>query len=306
MTTAALRVRRARFAIYGPPVVAIVGGALIAVGIVGLALNRETTTRDAVVGPSTVTLPRGNTHVVPSAGAFALLSADGALYTPADPELGQPTVTSKAGTVVGGATAVDGSVWLVTDRGQVIGVHAPVLGSMLLRPGDAPVVGMARRRERSWLPDRRPPTVTCTRSERPSAPASPASSSTAPVVGIAPAAHDGYWIALARRPRVRGQCARSRKHRADEARGAGRCDRGVARRAGLPTRDGRRARVRVRAPGAGQFRRSHLRVSGRRAGRGAERRVLARDRRRQRLRVRSARTRDPGAHNGRVVAIIPN
>ena len=202
MTANAIPVRRARIAIFGPFAAGMIGAALIAAGVAGLVIHRSSHVTRAVTSPATVSLPpatiglpRTMNQVVPTAGLFGLLTANGALSTPGDPELGQ-SKGAHAGTFVGAVTNFDGGVWLVTDRGQVIGVHAQVLGSLPQGANASPVVGIAPAayghgyrlltRDGHVHAFGAPKRIGVARFHPTSA-----------VVGIAPAAHDGYWVTLA-------------------------------------------------------------------------------------------------------------
>jgi hypothetical protein len=202
MTTNAIPVRRARIAIFGPFAAGVIGATLIAAGVAGLVIHRSSHATRAVTSPATVSLPpatfglpRTANQVVPTAGLFGLVTADGVLSMPGDPELGQLKGTH-AGTFVGAATNYDGGVWLVTDRGQVIGLHAPVLGSMPQRASTPPVVGIEPAANGHGY-------RLLTRDGRVHAFGAPKRLGvarfhpTSAVVGIAPAAHDGYWVVLA-------------------------------------------------------------------------------------------------------------
>lgn len=137
MTADALRLRRARRAIYGPPTLALVGVALAAAGVFGLA------THDRASGTSTAALvPPATVH---AAQSFVLVDARGRLYPGgfADRPTAVHAVVPKDATVVGAAVSPDGGHWLVTSDGRVIGVGTPSLGQYKIPPRSSPIVGIA-------------------------------------------------------------------------------------------------------------------------------------------------------------------
>ncbi len=205
MTIDAVGVRRTRIAIFGPAAAAVVGIAMIAMGIAGLTIGQwshGSVTNAAIAPPQptaplNIALPRGRTaHVVPSQGAFAVLTDTGTVYAPADPALGRLNMGAGAGTIVSAASSAGGGIWVVTDRGRVVGVHAPNLGSLQLRADASPVVGIAPARNGlGYRVVQRDGHVHAYGAPRLLGVAR--FHPTSPVVGIAAAAHDGYWIALA-------------------------------------------------------------------------------------------------------------
>jgi outer membrane protein assembly factor BamB len=137
MTADALRLRRARRAIYGPPTLALVGVALVAAGVFGLA------TYDGASGTSTTALLPPVT--VRAAQNFVLVDARGRLYPGgvANRPNAVHAVVPKDATVVGATVSPDGGHWLVTRDGRVIGVGTRALGQHKIRPRSSPIVGIA-------------------------------------------------------------------------------------------------------------------------------------------------------------------
>ncbi len=126
MTADALRLRRARRAIYGPPMLALVGVALIAAGVFGLA------TRDDAHDTNTALVPPATVH---AAQSFVLVDARGRLYPGGgtDRTAAMDTIVPKNAAVVAATASPDGGHWLVTSDGRVVGVGTKPLGEHKIR-----------------------------------------------------------------------------------------------------------------------------------------------------------------------------
>ena len=137
MTVDAIRLRRARRSIYGPPALAVAGAVLAAAGFFGLA------TRDTGRSPAPAALvPPVTVH---AAQSFILVDAQGRLSPgdPADRAGAVHAIVPTGATVVGAAVSPDRGHWLVTRDGQVIGVATRSLGQHKVPPRASPFVGIA-------------------------------------------------------------------------------------------------------------------------------------------------------------------
>src|SRR5262245_51354294 len=139
------RVRRARRGIYGPRIVLTLGVLLAAAGGAGLAFAERDDTGNAATAPTTSaatassSMPRSTTSSSTAAGSttpttaatsttrpaaraagYTLLGAQGALYPQGRAALER--TTSVTATVVGGASAPTGGLWIATADGNVVGV----------------------------------------------------------------------------------------------------------------------------------------------------------------------------------------
>ena len=187
MTTATLRARRARLAIFGPPVVAIAGAVLVAAGVVGLVTTRRTTTPAPSVSAPVVATP------IPA--AFAVVARNGAVYARGNYAHPLAAPASSRTPVIGAASAAAGGVWMAKPDGTVIAEGAvPTLRSARLPRRAAPVVGIAAAARgtgyRLVTADGHVYSfgaVDHGQDDR--------TRHAAPVVGIATSAGDGYWIA---------------------------------------------------------------------------------------------------------------
>jgi hypothetical protein len=188
MSADALHVRRTRQAVYGPPISAVVGLVLAAIGVIGLAVRDETSTAapPAAVEPALVP---------PIASTFVLVDAEANIYR--DGDLGTPVPVRDAknlDAIVGAARAATGGLWLVDANGSVAGRRAPVLGEVEDLPEDSAIVGIAPTTDGSGYrlvssEGRVFAFGTRGRGEVKARTAADA------VVGIASSAGDGYWIA---------------------------------------------------------------------------------------------------------------
>jgi hypothetical protein len=190
MTADALRLRRARRAIYGPPILGMVGVALVASGVLGLATHEASTDRTsppAIVPPATLDVSR----------SFVLVDLRGRLYPGGATDAGtvKRATLPRGATVVAAATAQypEDGYWLATRDGRVLGVGTASLGQPQVRPRTPPTVGIAASTTRGYWLARADGRVDAF-----GAPHRGDLSRTrhAPVVGIAPTPDGGYWLAL--------------------------------------------------------------------------------------------------------------
>jgi hypothetical protein len=210
VTAVAIRVRRARVAIYGPVATGGFGVLLLVAGAVGFTrLQFDAATHvDSAAPPASTPAPSAPTPAAPgppsisapTQGRFLLVGADAALYAIGDlssPRAGVSIPAGSAGRrIVGAAVAATGGAWLATADGHVYASNAPNLGGVTLPRGAPAIVGIASaagghgyrlvaadghvysvgaRDRGSLAPGKR----------------------TARAVGIATSITDGYWIALA-------------------------------------------------------------------------------------------------------------
>jgi hypothetical protein len=191
MTVDAMRLRRARRAIYGPPIAGLLGVACIAIGVLGLATyatSDTTTSTNTLVPPLTLDV----------ASSFVLVDANGLLYPGGvadNSSAGKPAIPRGA-KIVAAATArtpAGNGRWLATSDGRVIGVGVRSLGPQRPLPRGIPaMVGIAAAQNGGyWLAraDGRvyafgAPQYGDLSKKRGVA-----------VVGIAAAPDDGYWLA---------------------------------------------------------------------------------------------------------------
>jgi hypothetical protein len=187
MTADALRLRRARRAIYGPPTLAIVGVALVAAGVAGLATyERASGTSTATLLPPVTVHAAQNFVLVDARGRF---SPGGAANRPA----GEHADVPKDATVVGATISADGGHWLVTSDGRVIGVGTRSLGQHKIRPRSSPIVGIAASPTRGYWIARADGHVYAFGARRHG---DLSGSHHARVVDIAATPDGGYWLVL--------------------------------------------------------------------------------------------------------------
>jgi hypothetical protein len=186
MSADALHVRRARQAIYGPPISAVVGLVLAAVGIIGLAVRDEATPAAApAVEPALVP---------PISSTFVLVDAEANIYRDGDLGAPVPVRAKDLDAIVGAARAATGGLWLIDANGSVAGRRAPVLGEVKNLPKDSAIVGIAPTTDGSGyrLVSSEGRVFAFGARVRGRVTARTAA---AAVVGIASSAGDGYWIA---------------------------------------------------------------------------------------------------------------
>lgn len=188
MSADALHVRRTRQAIYGPPISAVVGLVLAAVGIIGLVVRDDTApaAQPPAIEPALVP---------PAASTFVLIDAEANIYR--DGDLAHPVPVRDAkrlDAIVGAARAANGGLWLADANGHVAGRRASVLGSVKNLPRGSAIVGIAPTADgRGYR--------MVSSEGRVFAFGAPvrgqvkARSARDAVVGIASSAGDGYWIA---------------------------------------------------------------------------------------------------------------
>lgn len=153
-----------RAAVFGPPLLALVGALLLVAGGLGLSLSGDDdtaapppviriepgdeTTSSAPTGPPGSTgTPEGSIPPGPAApNAYLLVSKEGRLLPSGQLQL--PPNTS----IVGAARSRVSGHWLATGDGHVLGVGTPVNGESPLTPEQAPIVGIAPAGDLSyWL-----------------------------------------------------------------------------------------------------------------------------------------------------------
>lgn len=188
MSADALHVRRTRQAIYGPPISAVVGLVLAAVGIVGLAVRDDTTTAAQPPAVEPALVP-------PITSTFVLVDAEANIYRDGDLAAPVPVRDAKGlDAIVGAARAATGGLWLADANGNVAGRRAPVLGEVENLPEDSAIVGIAPTTDGSGY-------RMVSSEGRVFAFGAPirghvnATKAADAVVGIASSAGDGYWIA---------------------------------------------------------------------------------------------------------------
>ena len=209
MTADAIRVRRARVAVYGPAATGLIGAALLVSGTIGLAVHEfggstaAQTQAPAVVQPATPAAPAPaitpDSPALPVHGQLELVGADARLYPVGDlaqPLIGIPPRTLGRERIVGAARAATGGAWLATADGHVYSAGAHPFGGATLAKTAARIVGIATAADgRGYrlvsadghvysfgVPGRGEHVV---------------GKGAAPAIGIGSAAGDGYWVAYA-------------------------------------------------------------------------------------------------------------
>jgi hypothetical protein len=228
MTSDAIRVRRARVAIYGPAATGAFGVLLLVAGAVGFTrVQFHDATTHAGSGTPATAAPDGRVGArvganpvpgpsspaaqpappgapgqasisAPTQGRFLLVGADAQLYAIGDLSNPRAGVSGSAGTpgrrIIGAAVAATGGAWLATADGHVYASNAPDLGGVTLPRGAGAIVGIASavggHGFRMVGSDGRVYAVGA-----PTRGSLATAKSAARVVGIATSAHDGYWIA---------------------------------------------------------------------------------------------------------------
>jgi hypothetical protein len=221
MTSDAIRVRRARVAIYGPAATGVFGVLLLVAGAVGftrIQFHDATTHVDSGTPATAGTDARPGVHPAPAPtsppappagpgqasissptqGRFLLVGADAELYAIGDLSSPRAGVSSPAGSpgrrIIGAAVAATGGAWLATADGHVYASNAPDLGGVTLPRGAGAIVGIASavggRGYRLVGSDGHVYSVGA-----PGRGSLATPKSAARVVGIATSAKDGYWIA---------------------------------------------------------------------------------------------------------------
>jgi ligand-binding sensor domain-containing protein len=192
MTADLARLRRARRAIYGPPIAAVVGVALIAAGVIGLITHRN----EANVSRSSsgVLVPPAT---LDAANQFVLVDTKGRLYPggAAGPGKTVRAEVPAGATIVAAATAQDpdGGHWLATRDGRVIGVGTKSLGQHQVGRRTSQMVGIAAASTRGyWLARADGHVYAFGARQR----GDLSRTRHAPVVGIAATPDGGYWLAM--------------------------------------------------------------------------------------------------------------
>ena len=187
MNPVALRVRRARLSVIGPRATALVGAALVIVGILGLT-SRDTSSKSSPA-------PASPTPALTVPAGFTAVTRDGALYAGGNYARPLGPAISPGTPVIGAATAAAGGVWMARGDGSVVAEGAvPTLESAQLSPRAAPVVGIAAAARgtgyRLVTADGHVFSIGAVSRGQDTA-----HRHAAPVVGIASGVGDGYWIA---------------------------------------------------------------------------------------------------------------
>ncbi|HEV7526368.1 MAG TPA: hypothetical protein VGP92_15465 [Acidimicrobiia bacterium] len=198
MSADALRVRRARVAIYGPVATGVFGIALVVAGAVGFTLSQGS----AGSSPP-ASSPVGSVSEPSTQGAFILVGVDAHVYplgNLAQPRFALSSASDKVpaapakSRIVGAAGASSGGLWLATADGHVYASTAAALGSATLGRGAARITGITNAANGNGyrlvaadghvysfgVPARGQ--ITSNRNA-------------ARIVGIASSPNDGYWIA---------------------------------------------------------------------------------------------------------------
>ena len=184
MTVDAVRLRRARRAIYGPPITGLLAAVFTMVGVYGLVTHHHT---EAAAPPTT-----GVHLIAPKVVAhpgYVIVTADGRMFTNAG--RGVQAVPALAH-IVGAARRKDGRYWLASDDGHVWVSGTHTLHSIRLPKHAARIVGIAAATHGAgyWLASSDGHVYTV------GAPSVGNGVHThAPIVGIAPAAGGGFWLA---------------------------------------------------------------------------------------------------------------
>jgi hypothetical protein len=193
MSADALRLRRARRAIYGPPITALIGVAFIAAGLTGLVV----TNRSSSDAPPSVLVPP---VAVEAASAFTLIDAQGQMYPGGRVDTSTAAATAiPPDTTVAAATLASlatGGHWLATRDGQVIGVGALAFGGHRVPKGAPPIVGIAASQSAGYWLARADGQVYAFGSAQHHGELT-AKKEQAAVVGIAANRRGGYWLARA-------------------------------------------------------------------------------------------------------------
>jgi hypothetical protein len=185
MTADALQLRRARRAIYGPPITGLVAAVLTLVGVYGLVTNHRSEAAAVRVTTPTLNLIAPQVIAHPT---YALVTADGNLFVNAT------TATSGAASkeIVGASRRLDGGFWLASADG-----HVYVSGSRTAHSIDLPAhaarivaIASARRTPGYWLAAADGHVYAEAGADK-----FPAVRTRSPVVGIAAAPGGGYWLA---------------------------------------------------------------------------------------------------------------
>jgi hypothetical protein len=184
MTVDALRLRRARRAIYGPPITGLLAAVLTFVGVYGLVTHQPSQAAPPTGPAINLIAPKMVAHP-----GYVIVTADGRMFTnAADGVQAVPALAH----IVGAARRADGRYWLASADGRVWVSGTHTQHSIRLPAYAAPIVGIAAATHGSgyWLAsaDGRVYAV--------GAPRIGAQVHThAPIVGIAAGAGGGFWLA---------------------------------------------------------------------------------------------------------------
>ena len=189
MTVDALQLRRARRAIYGPPLTGLFGIALAISGVIGVVATRDNATT-VTTRPAVRLIP----PKVAASHGYVVVGADGRIYTNGDSSISALVPAGLRGArIVGAARALSGGWWLASDDGRVFASNTPARGSIHLGAHAARIVGIASATNGGyWLASADGHVYSV---GAPDFGTRVPEKLTAPVVGIASAPGQGFWLA---------------------------------------------------------------------------------------------------------------
>jgi hypothetical protein len=185
MTVDAVRLRRARRAIYGPPITGLLAAVFTMVGVYGLVTHHHT---EAAAPPTTPAVHLIAPKIVAHPG-YVMVTADGRMYTNAAHGVqAVPALTH----IVGAARRPDGRYWLASADGHVWVSGTHIQHAIHLPKGAARIIGIAAATHGGgyWLAssDGHVYTVGAPR-------VGTHVRTRTPIVGIAAGAGGGFWLA---------------------------------------------------------------------------------------------------------------
>ena len=188
------RVTRARRAIYGPMVLAIVGSVLCAAGIAGVTTAGGS--RPSLAGAPDNPQPASATKKTGTAGAalepYALVAQSGRIYRPGSDPVTTPLPAGAV--IVGAAPSPDGGLWLASADGRVFGAGTRSLGEHPLDGHGARIVGITSMAAGYWLAAADGHVYPCGAAIDYG---NMARETTSPVTAIAAPGDGAYWLATA-------------------------------------------------------------------------------------------------------------
>jgi hypothetical protein len=147
MTVDAKHLRRARRAVYGPPVMGAIGAIMALVGAFGLESTDGASKTERTSESPSNDLPlqfQPPTTLTSGRGGFFVVTADAQVYRSQDlAHAAKLPFLAPGEHVVAGAEAPNDGYWLVTEGGKVLAVAAPPYGELPKKPAHGPVVGIA-------------------------------------------------------------------------------------------------------------------------------------------------------------------
>lgn len=189
------RLTRARRAIYGPMVLAVVGTVLCAAGVAGVTTAGGT--RPSLSGSPDQPQSVSATEKVGKTGAvldrYALVAQSGRIYRP---DAGQPITTPLPAdaVIVGAAPSPDGGLWLASNDGRVFGAGTRSLGEHRLDGHGARIIGITSMIAGYWLAAADGHVYPCGAALDYG---NLAREATSPVTAIASPGDGGYWLTSA-------------------------------------------------------------------------------------------------------------